>query len=221
VTPADAERSTAPAGGAERSTAPSDALRRQGTSSVADRRAVPDAQRRQVRTAMFAVLGICFMTGLAWASVPLYRMFCQVTGLNGTTQRGQAAPGAVADAQVRVDFDANTSPKLPWTFRPEAPSDTVTVGARDMAFFTATNRSNKPVTGTATFNVTPAQAGKYFTKIQCFCFTQQTLKPGETARMPVIFYVDPAMLKDPDAADVRTITLSYTFYPVDSGGGAG
>lgn len=167
------------------------------------------------RTALFAVLGICFMTGLAWASVPLYRLFCQATGLNGTTQRGEQAPGAVAH-QVRVDFDANVAPKMPWRFAPENPSDTIAVGARDMAFFTATNLSDKPVTGTATFNVTPAQAGKYFTKIQCFCFTQQTLQPHETARMPVIFYVDPKILDDPDAADVQTITLSYTFYPVDS-----
>ncbi len=170
---------------------------------------------RTTRTAVLAVLGICFMTGLAWASIPLYRMFCQVTGLNGTTQRGEQAPGAT-ERMVRVDFDANVSPKLPWKFRPENTSDTVAVGARDMAFFTATNTSDKPITGTATFNVTPAQAGKYFTKIQCFCFTQQTLKPGETARMPVIFYVDPKMLNDPDAADIETITLSYTFYPVDS-----
>jgi cytochrome c oxidase assembly protein subunit 11 len=175
----------------------------------------------QIRTALLAVIGICFMTGLAWASVPLYRMFCQVTGLNGTTQRGAEAPGAVVGRRVRVDFDANVSPKLPWSFRPEHPSDTVAVGARDMAFFTAINRSDKPVTGTATFNVTPAQAGKYFTKIECFCFTQQTLKPGETVRMPVIFYVDPKMLDDSDAADIQTITLSYTFYPVDSGGTAG
>ena len=170
---------------------------------------------RQARTALLAVFGIFFMTGLAWASVPLYRMFCQVTGLNGTTQRADYAPGAV-NALVRVDFDANTSPKLPWRFRPEKPSDAVAVGARDMAFFTAENTSDKPVTGTATFNVTPAQAGKYFTKIQCFCFTEQTLKPGERMRMPVIFYVDPKMLDDPDARDVETITLSYTFYPVDS-----
>jgi len=170
---------------------------------------------RTTRTAVLAVLGICFMTGLAWASIPLYRMFCQVTGLNGTTQRGQQAPGAT-ERMVRVDFDANVSPKLPWKFRPENTSDTVAVGARDMAFFTATNTSDKPITGTATFNVTPAQAGKYFTKIQCFCFTQQTLKPGETARMPVIFFVDPKILTDPDAADIQTITLSYTFYPVDS-----
>ena len=170
---------------------------------------------RTTRTAVLAVLGICFMTGLAWASIPLYRMFCQVTGLNGTTQRGQQAPGAT-ERMVRVDFDANVSPKLPWKFTPENRSDRIDIGARDMAFFTATNTSDKPITGTATFNVTPAQAGKYFTKIQCFCFTQQTLKPGETARMPVIFYVDPKMLNDPDAADIETITLSYTFYPVDS-----
>jgi len=173
------------------------------------------AAARQTRTALLAVLGICFMTGLAWASIPLYRLFCQVTGLNGTTQRGLAAPGAI-DHRVRIDFDANVSPKLPWRFAPENASDTVDIGARDMAFFTATNTSNRPITGSATFNVTPAQAGKYFTKIQCFCFTQQTLKPGETARMPVIFFVDPKILADPDAADIQAITLSYTFYPVDS-----
>jgi cytochrome c oxidase assembly protein subunit 11 len=171
---------------------------------------------RTLRTAILAGIGVCCMTGLGYASVPLYRMFCEATGLNGTTQRGLVAPGAVGDAQVRIDFDTNVSPKLPWTFKPEVPSETITIGARDMAFFTATNKSDKPITGTATFNVTPAQAGKYFTKIQCFCFTQQTLKPGETARMPVIFFVDPKILADPDAADVKNITLSYTFYPVDS-----
>ncbi len=168
------------------------------------------------RTALLLVLFICGMTGIAWASVPLYRLFCQATGLNGTTQRGTVAPGAV-NQTIRVDFDTNTSPHLPWRFVPENPSQTVQIGARTMAFFTATNRASQPVTGTATFNVQPAQAGKYFTKIQCFCFTQQTLKPGETARMPVIFFVDPKILADPDARDISTITLSYTFYPVDSG----
>jgi len=170
---------------------------------------------RTNRTALFAVLFICFMTGLAWASVPLYRLFCQVTGLNGTTQRGLVAPGAT-DHKIRIDFDTNVSAKLPWKFKPENPSETIDVGARDMVFFTATNTSDKPLTGTATFNVTPAQAGKYFTKIQCFCFTQQTLKPHETVRMPVIFFVDPKILADSDASDIQTITLSYTFYPVDS-----
>ena len=125
-------------------------------------------------------------------------------------------PGAIA-RQIRIDFDANVSPKLPWRFAPENGSETVQVGARDMAFFTATNRAAVPTTGTATFNVTPAQAGKYFTKIQCFCFTQQTLKPGEQIRMPVLFFVDPKIKDDPDARDIQEITLSYTFYPVDEG----
>jgi cytochrome c oxidase assembly protein subunit 11 len=167
------------------------------------------------RTALLLVLAICFMAGLAFASVPLYRLFCQVTGFNGTTGRAEAAPGAV-DAKVVVHFDANVAPNLPWRFTPENPADTVEVGARDMAFFKATNTSSRPITGTATFNVTPSQAGKYFTKIQCFCFTRQTLKPGETMRMPVIFFVDPAIRDDPDARDVEAITLSYTFYDADA-----
>ena len=176
---------------------------------------------RTTRTAMLAVLFVCFMTGLAFASVPLYRIFCQVTGFNGTTQRGSQAPGAVTGREVTIRFDANTSPRLPWNFRPENRSEMVAVGARDMVFFQATNRAAQSVTGTATFNVTPAQAGKYFTKIECFCFTEQTLKPGESVRMPVIFYVDPKMLADPDARDIENITLSYTFYPVDSAKSAG
>ena len=176
--------------------------------------------RRELRTAMLAGLGVCFMTGLGWASVPLYRVFCQATGLNGTTNVGKQAPGAT-NHSMTVAFDTNVAPHMPWSFRPEAPSDTVDIGARDMAFFLATNNSDHPITGTATYNVTPAQVGKYFTKIQCFCFTQQTLAPHETARMPVIFYVDPKILKDPDAVDVKTITLSYTFFPSDAVGKPG
>ncbi len=156
------------------------------------------------------------MTGVGFASVPLYRMFCEVTGLNGTTQRGLRAPGTTGQ-KITVAFDSNVSSKLPWKFEPERRADTIDIGGRDMAFFKAKNLSDKPVTGTATFNVTPAAAGKYFTKIQCFCFTQQTLQPGEEVRMPVIFYVDPAIQNDPDAKDIQEITLSYTFYPVDSG----
>ena len=175
---------------------------------------------RTTRTAAVAAFVIFVMTGLAWASVPLYRLFCQATGLNGTTNRGQEAPGATGHA-VTVSFDTNVSPGMPWRFRPEAPSDTVDVGARDMAFFSATNTSGHAITGTATYNVTPEQVGKYFTKIQCFCFTQQTLKPGETARMPVIFYVDPKILTDPDTKDVQNITLSYTFFPVGAAGAPG
>ena len=175
---------------------------------------------RTGRTALLAVLGICFMTGLAFASVPLYRLFCQATGLNGTTGRAERAPGGV-HRSITIAFDANTSPKLPWRFQPEREQEVVEIGARDMAFFAATSRAAQETTGTATYNVTPAIAGKYFTKIQCFCFTQQTLKAGESQRMPVIFYVDPAILTDPDTKDVQTITLSYTLYPVDSAGRAG
>lgn len=168
------------------------------------------------RTALLAGLGVCGMTGLGFASVPLYNLFCEVTGLNGTTNRGTVAPGATG-RRISVAFDSNVSPKLPWNFRPEIERTTVDVGARDMEFFTATNTSDRTITGTATYNVSPAQAGKYFTKIECFCFTEQVLKPGETVRMPVIFYVDPKLLDDPDARSIDTITLSYTFYPTEGG----
>jgi cytochrome c oxidase assembly protein subunit 11 len=171
---------------------------------------------RTARTVIVLAVCVLGMSGLAWASVPLYRLFCQATGLNGTTGRALRAPGAV-DGKMRIAFDTNVAPKLKWRFVPENESEVIDIGARDMAFFKATNLSDHPITGTATFNVSPAQAGAYFKKIQCFCFTQQTLQPGETARMPVIFFVDPAILKDPDTRDIQTITLSYTFYPVDSG----
>jgi cytochrome c oxidase assembly protein subunit 11 len=169
------------------------------------------------RTALFAALAGLAMLGLGYAAVPLYRLFCVATGLNGTTQRSAdgETPGAVDGKTVQIRFDANHAPNLPWAFKPEIALQTVTIGARNMAFFTATNNSSHSITGTATYNVTPVTAGLYFTKIQCFCFTQQTLKPGETVRMPVIFYVDPKILKDPDANDIAEITLSYTFYPVD------
>ena len=170
---------------------------------------------RNLRTAVLAFTLVGAMVGAGYASVPLYRIFCQVTGLNGTTQVGRDAPGGTGD-KITVSFDSNVSPKLAWTFRPEQRSERIDIGARDMAFFTATNKADHPITGTATFNVTPARAGKYFTKIQCFCFTQQTLEAGETMRMPVIFYVDPKIMEDPDTSDVQEITLSYTFYPVDS-----
>ncbi|RVQ69567.1 cytochrome c oxidase assembly protein [Croceicoccus ponticola] len=168
-----------------------------------------------------SALGIALaMLGLGYASVPLYRMFCQVTGLNGTTQRVDAAQAnavAITDKQMSIRFDANTAPGLAWDFRPERATETVTIGARDMATFLAKNNSNRPITGTATFNVTPVQAGIYFTKVQCFCFTEQTLQPGEEVRMPVLFYVDPAIIDDPDTADIEQITLSYTFYESTKG----
>lgn len=169
-----------------------------------------------LRTGLFG-FGLAFgMVGLGYASVPLYRMFCQVTGFDGTTQRAETAPGAVVTGQqVVVRFDANHVPTLPWEFKPEKGKEPVVLGEREIAFFTAKNLSDKPITGRATFNVTPTQAGKYFNKIQCFCFTEQTLLPGKQVRMPVIFYVDPKIADDPDANDIQEITLSYTFYPID------
>ena len=176
-----------------------------------------DRDRRNRRT-LVAMAGVGFaMLGLGFASVPLYRIFCEQTGFGGTTQR------AAADVKLQpalghtmsIRFDSNVQPGMPWKFYPEHPTDTVTVGARDMAIFIAKNMSDKPVTGTASFNVTPTQAGAYFTKIQCFCFTEQTLQPGEQVRMPVIYYVDPKILNDPDNRDTQEITLSYTFYPVE------
>ncbi|MGE0179754.1 MAG: cytochrome c oxidase assembly protein [Sphingomonas sp.] len=172
--------------------------------------------RRNSRTALLAALGAVFMVGLAYASVPLYRIFCQVTGFGGTTQRAatDAAPGPVG-RMISVRFDGNVSPALGWEFRPVDTSRRVAIGARNIALYRARNTGPTPITGTATFNVAPNQAGRYFVKIQCFCFTEQTLQPGQEVNMPVIFYVDPAILEDPDARDISEITLSYTFYPVD------
>lgn len=181
--------------------------------------ASPGLARRNGRTAALAGLIVLFMLGLAYASVPLYRLFCQVTGFGGTTQMrvGGEAPGAVGRL-ISVRFDGNVSPALGWDFRPVDNTRRVAIGARNIALFTARNTGPTAITGTATFNVSPNQAGQYFVKVQCFCFTEQTLQPGQEVSMPVIFYVDPAILNDPDARDISEITLSYTFYPVDRQG---
>lgn len=181
-----------------------------------------DRDRRNRRTMVaMAVVGLS-MLGLGFASVPLYRIFCEQTGFGGTTQRAQAGV-TVREAtghQLSIRFDSNVQPGMPWQFHPEHPTQTVTVGAKSMAIFVAKNMSDRPVTGSASFNVTPTQAGAYFTKIQCFCFTQQTLQPGQEVRMPVLYYVDPKILDDPDNRDTQEITLSYTFYPVERDGKA-
>lgn len=170
---------------------------------------------RNLRVALMAASVAAGMVGLSFASVPLYRLFCQVTGFGGTTQRAEAAPAESLNNVVSVRFDANTSGKLKWAFHPLQGSVTVKFGEQSMAYYEAVNRSDETLTGTAVFNVTPPQAGAYFNKIQCFCFTEQTLKPGEKIEMPVSFFVDPDMLNDADAAGIEEITLSYTFYPVD------
>jgi len=176
------------------------------------------------RTAIIAAIVALAMLGLGFASVPLYRLFCQVTGFNGTTQRASEAEAQVATAiqsgtrQLSIRFDSNIANGLPWDFYPEKRTVSVGVGGKSMAIFIAKNRSDKPVKGRAVFNVTPESAGPYFTKIECFCFTEQTLQPGQEVRMPVLFYVDKKFLDDPDDKDVEEITLSYTFYPVEKPG---
>ena len=170
---------------------------------------------KNLRVAIMAACVAVGMVGMSYAAVPLYRLFCQVTGFGGTTQRAEAAPAQATDKAVSVRFDANTSGNLAWSFHAVQTEMTVKVGEQNMAYYKATNISDKPVTGTAVFNVTPPQAGAYFNKIQCFCFTEQTLEPGQSIEMPVSYFVDPDMLDDPDAAGIKEITLSYTFYPVD------
>ncbi|MDD3797747.1 MAG: cytochrome c oxidase assembly protein [Novosphingobium sp.] len=173
-------------------------------------------RNRKVGLIFLGVAGA--MLGLGFASVPLYRIFCQVTGFNGTTQRVSAAEASKVSAAgkvISVRFDGNVAPDVPWTFHPERSTDRIQLGERDLAFFVAKNNSDKPVTGTATFNVEPEQTGQYFNKIQCFCFTEQTLQPGEEVRMPVLFYVDPKIAEDENAKDVEQITLSYTFHKAE------
>ena len=175
---------------------------------------------RNTRTGAFAILGALAMLGMGYAAVPLYDLFCRVTGFGGTTQQATESDAALAEQQaalagappISIRFDASTSREVPWTFRPERPTDSIRIGQRDMAFYIAKNNSDVPITGTATFNVEPEQTGRYFNKVQCFCFTEQTLQPGEEIRMPVLYYVDPAILEDENAKDVEQITLSYTFH---------
>ena len=185
--------------------------------------ASPELRLRNRKVGAYALFGALAMLGLGYASVPLYRLFCQVTGFGGTTQRAEANVGVhkVAGRTMSIRFDSNIKQGMPWEFYPERKVETVTVGEKRMAIFVARNTSDREVTGTAVFNVTPTQAGAYFTKIQCFCFTEQTLKPGQEVRMPVIYYVDPKILNDPDNKDVQQITLSYTFYPVEKAGKQG
>jgi cytochrome c oxidase assembly protein subunit 11 len=174
------------------------------------------AQRKNGKTALIMAVIVAAMIGLAFASAPLYRAFCEATGFGGTPLRAEKAPGAVA-GEVGVRFDANVHPGLPWRFEPEQTKVEIKPGAQTKIFYKAQNLSARPWTGQAVFNVSPDQVGKYFKKIQCFCFTEQTLKAGETVDMPVVFFVDPAIKKDPDTRDISEITLSYTFYPVETG----
>ncbi len=174
---------------------------------------VDHSKRRFTALALTGV--VAGMGGAAFAAVPAYRLFCQVTGFGGTTQRADAAPVGVGERVVKIQFDANTNPDLPWRFRPKQREVAVRVGEEGLAFYRAENLSDDIVMGQAGFNVTPLKAGKYFNKVQCFCFNEQVLLPGQAVDMPVTFFVDPAIVDDPDLDDVDTITLSYTFFRQD------
>ncbi|MFN3700553.1 MAG: cytochrome c oxidase assembly protein [Alphaproteobacteria bacterium] len=173
--------------------------------------------RRNARTGLIVLSVVIGMMTLAFASVPLYRLFCQVTGFGGTPMTSAALPDRVIeDRQVTIRFNADTGRNMPWDFRSELREVVINPGARGIASFSAHNRTRSPVSGTAVYNVTPLKVGKYFHKIQCFCFDLQTLNPNESVDMPVLFYIDPAFNDDPYMNDVTTITLSYTFFRAES-----
>jgi cytochrome c oxidase assembly protein subunit 11 len=168
--------------------------------------------RRNAATVVLLVSVVAGMVGLSFASVPLYRLFCAATGFGGTTQRAEAAPTRVAAAMINVRFDAQVAPGLDWEFRPLRKVISVHPGAQSQVFFRAVNRTAAPVTAQAVYNVTPTKAGIYFDKLQCFCFNSQTLAPGQSVDMEVVFFVDPDISTDPSTSEVRSITLSYTMF---------
>ena len=172
--------------------------------------------KKNSRIALMAGAFAVTMVGAAFAAVPLYNLFCQVTGYGGTTQVAMGEAGEILDREVTIMFDANTNQNLPWSFEPVQRSITVRVGESALAYYTATNTSNHAVTGMATYNVTPYKAAPYFSKLECFCFTEQTLQPGESVEMPVLFFVDPLIADDRRADDITTITLSYTFFETEA-----
>jgi cytochrome c oxidase assembly protein subunit 11 len=159
------------------------------------------------------------MLGLSFAAVPLYRMFCQATSYTGEPRRAAKAPDQVLDRVIRVRFDANVDSSLPWSFTPDQKYIDVKIGETALAFFKATNNTATPITGRAVFNVSPEVSGRYFTKIECFCFKEQTLAAHASVEMPVTFFVDPKIVDDEDTNTVTEITLSYTFYRADNGSG--
>ncbi len=177
----------------------------------------PRANGRRNGATALVLLGVAVgMGGLAYASVPLYRLFCQVTGFGGTTQVADAAPGRVLNRKVTIRFNADVNSALAWRFQPAQNSVEVRLGERTLAFYEAVNLGAGTLSGSATFNVTPVKAGRYFQKIDCFCFTEQTLKAGQMAKMPVSFFVDPKMAEDRNLDDITAITLSYTFFKTET-----
>ncbi|HYG28277.1 MAG TPA: cytochrome c oxidase assembly protein [Caulobacteraceae bacterium] len=170
--------------------------------------------RSNARVAILCVAVFLGMVGAAYASVPLYRAFCQLTGFGGTVSKAEAAPTKILDQTLTVRFDANVR-NIPWDFKPNQVSQTVRIGETGLAFFKVTNNSDKPVTGRATYNVLPEAAGAHFQKLECFCFTEQTVQPGETMEFPMVYFIDPAFASDPETKGEPEVTLSYTFFPVE------
>lgn len=172
----------------------------------------PKLKRRMAMTAAIATLTVAGMTGLAFAAVPLYDMFCRVTGYGGTTQTATAASSQVLDRTIQIRFDSNIAADLPIEFAPEQLTQDLRIGETGLAFYRVRNLSDQPVTTIASYNVAPHVMGQYFQKLECFCFTERTLAPGETAELPVVYFVDPEMASDLDTKEVGAITLSYTFF---------
>jgi cytochrome c oxidase assembly protein subunit 11 len=178
-------------------------------------RVTPNASKNRRVALIAAVIGVG-MVGASYAAVPFYKAFCQATGFGGTTQRATKAPDKATDKFITIRFDANTSSGLPWEFHARQTMIKVKIGEQNLAYYDAKNIGSNVFTGSAVYNVTPPVAGQYFDKIQCFCFTKHTLKPGEHDEFPVSFFVDPAILDSPDGRGIDEITLSYTFYPADA-----
>ncbi|MEJ0060618.1 MAG: cytochrome c oxidase assembly protein [Terricaulis sp.] len=172
----------------------------------------PEKRKRMAITAAVVSAIVVGMTGMAFAAVPLYSLFCQVTGYGGTTQTASAAATTILDRRIEVRFDANTATGVPIEFEPAAVSQSLRLGETGLAFYRVRNLSDQPVTVVASYNVTPHKIGKYFEKLECFCFQDQTLAPGQSAELPVVYFVDPALASDPDTEEVNTVTLSYTFF---------
>lgn len=165
---------------------------------------------------LIPIIGVTVgMAAMAWAAVPLYDLFCRVTGYGGTTQQATSASDTILERTVSVRFDASVARGMPWTFKPVQQTQEIRIGETALAFYEAHNPTNRAVTGTASFNVTPLSMGSYFAKIDCFCFVEQTLQPGETVTMPVSYFVDPEMVTDSDTRGVHTVTLSYTFFETE------